>query len=261
MSLKGKVAVVTGGGRGIGKFIAQGLAEAGADIVIASRKVENCEMVAEDLKKSGVRSLPLRCDLQSETDINGLIDRTMRAFGKIDILINNSGIGWIAPTLDYPIDMWDRVINVNLRAPWILTQKTASIMKNLGGGKIVFISSIWGMRGIGEEIHANIAYHVSKGAINALVRDLAVKLAPYKINVNAIAPGLFETDMTKHFDRDENKEIRNLFMKCVPLDRMGRSDDIKALSVLLASSASDFMTGQVIVLDGGSLCSYMPSRL
>ncbi|MBW1612467.1 MAG: glucose 1-dehydrogenase [Deltaproteobacteria bacterium] len=259
--LKGKIALITGGGRGIGQSISESLAEAGADIIIASRKIGNCREVAQRLNGLGVKTLAIRCDLGDENEIVNLVHKSMERFGRIDILVNNSGIGWVYPTLEYPIDKWDKVFNVNLRGPWILTQKVAQIMKEKGGGKIIFISSIWGMRGIGENIQASIAYNVSKGAINSLVKDLALKLSPYKINVNGIAPGLFVSDMTEQFNKDDKKEIKRVLINCIPLGRMGDYRDVKGLVLFLAGPSSDYMTGTVIPLDGGASVSYMPTRL
>ncbi|PKL18845.1 MAG: gluconate 5-dehydrogenase, partial [Spirochaetae bacterium HGW-Spirochaetae-5] len=134
--LSGKVAIITGGGRGIGEFMAEGLAEAGADIVLASRKVETCEATGKRLAEAnGVKYLAVKCDLGKEEDIQNLVDSAMKKFGRVDILINNSGVTWGAPTLEFPIEGWDKIFNVNVRGVWILTQKIANIMKDSGGGK------------------------------------------------------------------------------------------------------------------------------
>ena len=130
--IKGKKAIVTGGGRGIGSFIAAGLAEAGADLVIASRKIQNLEKEAEELRKLGVKAIPVKCDMESKEDIDNLVKTAVQEFGTIDILVNNAGLTWGAPTLDFPLDKWDKIFNVNVRGLWILTQQVAKIMKDKG---------------------------------------------------------------------------------------------------------------------------------
>lgn len=250
-SLKGKVAIITGGGRGIGKFIATGLAEAGANLVIGSRKVQNCEQVAGELAKLGVKTLAVKCDMGVEADIAALVDAAMKEFGTIDILVNNAGITWGSPTLEFPLDKWDKIFAVNVRGVWILTQKVANIMKDNGGGKIINISSIFGSRGSIEEGHPAVAYNSSKAAVEVLTKNLAVKLARYNIFVNAIAPGFFRTDMMEYVFKPEMKPILDLTLAQIPLVRYGEEEHIKGLAVFLASRASDFITGAVIPVDGG----------
>lgn len=250
-SLKGKVAIITGGGRGIGKFIATGLAEAGANLVIGSRKVQNCEQVAGELSELGVKTLAVKCDMGEEADIAALVDAAMKEFGTIDILVNNAGITWGSPTLEFPLDKWDKIFAVNVRGVWILTQKVANIMKDNGGGKIINISSIFGSRGSIEEGHPAVAYNSSKAAVEVLTKNLAVKLARYNIFVNAIAPGFFRTDMMEYVFKPEMKPILDLTLAQIPLVRYGEEEHIKGLAVFLASRASDFITGAVIPVDGG----------
>lgn len=249
-SLKDKVAVITGGGRGIGKAIATGLTEAGAHIVIASRKLEKLQATADELAQFGNRVLPVKCDMESETDIQALVDATMQAFGRIDILVNNAGITWGAPTFKFPQDKWDKIMNVNLRGLWILTQQVGNVMKaQETGGKIIMIASVMGMRGADEASQPAVAYNASKAALLNLTRDLAVKWAPQRIYVNAIAPGLFATDMMKWLD--SMPEAKQATLSRVPLNRMGEEDDIKGLAVFLASPASNYITGATVTVDGG----------
>jgi gluconate 5-dehydrogenase len=249
--LKGKVAVVTGGGRGLGRFIAEGLAEAGADVVIASRKIENCEKAASEISRLGVKTLAVKCDTSSENDIAALVDAAVKTFGTIDILVNNAGITWGAPTLQYPLDKWDKIFAVNVRGTWILSQKTANIMKDRGGGKIINVSSIFGSRGSIEEGHPAVAYNPSKAAVEVLTKNLAVKLARYNIRVNCIAPGFFRTDMMEYIFKPDFKPILDLTLAQIPLMKYGEEDDVKGLAVFLASKASDLITGAVIPVDGG----------
>ena len=253
INLKDKVAIVTGGARGIGKFIAIGLAEAGANVVVASRKLEKCREAAAELEALGSKSLAVECDLGSVDMIDALVDTVMETYGTVDILVNNSGVTWGAPTLDYPLDKWEKVFDINVKGVWVLTQKTARIMKDKGGGKIINISSVWGSRGTSELGHPAVAYNSSKAAIEILTKNLAVKLATYNIYVNAIAPGFFRTDMMEYIFQPEFKAAYDATMADIPLGKVGGEDDIKALAVFLASKASDFVTGVVIPVDGGLL--------
>ncbi|PKL36073.1 MAG: gluconate 5-dehydrogenase [Spirochaetae bacterium HGW-Spirochaetae-1] len=252
-SLKGKVAIVTGGGRGIGQFIATGLAEAGANVVIASRKMEKLEETAKELESLGVKAMAVKCDMGVKEDIEALADIAVKEFGTVDILVNNAGVTWGAPTLDYPLDKWDRIFNVNVRGVWILSQKIANVMKEKGGGKIINISSVYGSRGSLEIAHPAVAYNSSKAAIEVLTKNLAVKLAQHKIHVNCIAPGFFHTDMMDYIFKPEMKPILDATLGFIPLTRVGLEDDIKGVAVFLASKASDYLTGAVIPVDGGLL--------
>ncbi|HOP63220.1 MAG TPA: glucose 1-dehydrogenase, partial [Spirochaetota bacterium] len=248
-SLKGKVAIVTGGGRGIGEFIAAGLAEAGASLVIASRKVENCEEVGKKLADAnGIKYLAVKCDLGVKEEIDNLVDAAMKEFGRIDILVNNAGVTWGAPTLEFPLEGWDKIFNVNVRGVWILTQKVANIMKEQGGGKIINISSIFGSRGSIEVAHPAVAYNSSKAAIEILTKNLAVKLAEHKISVNCIAPGFFHTDMMGYVFKPGMENMLNAMLSVIPAYKAGEEDDIKGLAVFLASKASDYMTGAIVPL-------------
>ena len=252
--LNGKVALVTGGGRGIGKFIAVGLAEAGADLILSSRKMKNLEAAARELERDfGIKAFPVACDLAKEEEIDALVQAAMGKFGRIDILVNNSGATWGAPTLEFPLDRWDQLFNINVRGVWILSQKVANIMKNQGGGNIINVSSIMGFRGSTEESHPAVPYNSTKAAINALTMNLAVKLAPFKIRVNAIAPGFYRTDMMAYLEKPDFKAVHDALVDNIPLRRVGEIDDMKALAVFLASDASAYITGHILVSDGGML--------
>ena len=222
-------------------------------MVIASRKIQNLEKEAEEIRKLGVRVLPVKCDMESKEDIDNLVRTAMQEFGTVDILVNNAGITWGAPTLDFPLERWDKIFEVNVRGVWILSQQVARIMKEKGGGKIINISSVMGFRGSIEEAHPAVAYNSSKAAINLLTMNLAIKLARYKIYVNAIAPGFFHTDMMGYLDKAEMEPIRNAVLMQIPIPKMGEEDDIKGLAVFLASKASDYVTGAIIPVDGGML--------
>ncbi len=253
-NLKGKVALVTGGGRGIGKFIASGLAEAGADLVLISRKMKNLEETAAELEKScGVRVVPIACDVAKEDQITAMVAEALAKMKRIDILVNNAGATWGAPTLEFPLDRWDQLFNTNVRGVWILTQQVARAMKEQGGGAIINISSIMAFRGSEESMHPAVPYNSTKAAINLLTMNLAVKLAPYKIRVNAIAPGFFRTDMMAYIEKPGFEAAYQQMIDMIPLRREGDMDDMKGVAVFLASDAAAYMTGQVVAVDGGYL--------
>ncbi|MDI6727106.1 MAG: glucose 1-dehydrogenase [Smithellaceae bacterium] len=252
--LDGKAALVTGGGRGIGRFIATGLAEAGADLIITSRKMKNLLSTAELLARQyGVRVLPLACDLASTEETERMLKAAQEEFPRIDILVNNAGVTWGAPTLDFPLEQWDRLFQVNVRGVWFLTQQMARLMKDQGGGNIINISSVMGFRGADEESLPSIPYNSTKAALNLLTMNLAVKLARHNIRVNAIAPGFFRTDMMAYIEAPEFKKAHDSMIEGIPMRRVGDMDDIKGVAVFLASAASAYITGQVIIVDGGML--------
>jgi len=251
-SLKGKVALVTGGGRGIGKFISTGLAEAGADLILTSRKMQNLEAAAQEFSKEyHGQVLPIACDMSKEEDIENMLKTATQKFPRIDILVNNAGATWGAPTLSFPLEKWDYVFKVNVRSVWILTQKMANLMKDWGGGTIINLASTAGLRGTTEEGHPAVPYNSTKAAIISLTQNLAIKLAPYHIRVNAIAPGYFKTDMMAHVTR--NEAFYKMATAGIPLQKAGDIDDMKGVAVFLASNASQFITGHTIVVDGGSV--------
>jgi len=167
--------------------------------------------------------------------------------------VNNAGATWGAPTLKFPLERWDQMFSINVRGVWILSQKVAGVMKAQGGGNIINMSSIMGFRGSDESLHPAVPYNSTKAAINALTMNLAVKLAPFKIRVNAIAPGFFRTDMMSYIETPDFKESYDKAMGLVPMRRFGDVDDMKGVAVFLASEASAYMTGHVLANDGGFL--------
>jgi len=249
--LTGKRALVTGGGRGIGRFIAHGLAEAGARVAVASRKHEACEVVADELRRAGSDAAAFEVDVARPESVEALVERCVDQFGGIDILVNNAAVVWAAPTLDYPLDGWDHVFDVNVRGLFYTSQRVARHMRDDSGGSIINVSSISAHRGDRDESQPVVAYNASKGAVESLTVDLAVKLAPDGIRVNAIAPGPFLTDMMRHISDDPAKLAA--YNAARPLGRSGGEDDIKGAAVFLASAASAYVTGHTLVVDGGTM--------
>jgi gluconate 5-dehydrogenase len=247
--LSGRAALVTGGGRGIGRHIALGLAEAGADVFVASRKLASCEETAAAVRGLGRRGFAFECDVARPEAIERLVERVLSETPRLHILVNDAGVVWGAPTLEYPLEGWDKVFAVNVRGLWLLSQQVARHMRDQGGGSIIHVSSISGMGGDWEHEMPAIAYNASKGAVLTLTKDMAVKLAPLGIRVNGIAPGPFRTEMMRHLTVDE--ETLRRFHARVPLGRSGGEDDVKGAVVFLASDAAAFVTGHTLVVDGG----------
>lgn len=245
--LTGCVAVVTGGAYGLGEKMAEGLAEAGADLAICSRKLEKCEETAARIGKLGVKAVAIELDVTQQDSVGFLGEKVKREFGRVDILVNNSGTAWAAPPEDVKLDDWNRVIGTNLTGAFLCSQSVGRTMIKQRRGKIINVSSIAGSLGSRSELLDAISYSVSKGALNALTRDLAVKWAKYNINVNAIAPSFFPTHMT---ERVIERSSENIIAR-TPLGRLGGEDDLKGPVVFLASDASNFVTGQVLAVDGG----------
>jgi NAD(P)-dependent dehydrogenase (short-subunit alcohol dehydrogenase family) len=249
--LAGRTALVTGGGRGIGRHLAIGLAEAGAHVFIASRKREACEATAEAIRVDGGQATAIEADVSDPASIDALVAGVLAATPRLDILVNNAGMVWAAPLLDYPLEGWDRVFDLNVRGVFYLSQQIARHMKDAGGGSIVHISSISAFRSASDEREPVVAYNASKGAVISLTVDMAVKLAPHGIRVNGIAPGPFMTAMMDHVRHDAERLAA--FNRQIPQGRSGEEDDIKGAIVFLASPAAAFVTGHTLVVDGGML--------
>lgn len=257
--LGGRVAIVTGGGRGIGRSIAEGLAEAGARVFVASRKLDACEAAAAAIRDAGGKASAVAADISVPESIAALVEHVIAEAGQIDILVNNAARAWAAPFLDYPLEGWDKVFALNVRGMFLLTQAVARQMKDSGGGAILNLSSLSARFGASDEEQPVAAYMASKGAVEAMTRDLAVKLAPHGIRVNAIAPGPFDTDMLAHIKEDPKTLARH--NRQVPLGRPGGPDDIKGVAVFLASPAAAFITGAILEVDGGVSSVYPVRKL
>ena len=246
--LSGKVAIVTGGAVGLGKHMAEGLAESGAFLVVAARNFERCIKAAEQIQSDfGTKALAVKCNVSNPNDVKNLIESTLHTFGKIDILVNNAGTSWGEPAVDYSVEGWKKVIDVNLNGTFYCCQQAGKIMIKQGGGKIINIGSIAMFVGGEPEYMDAVGYQASKGAVAVLTKDLAVKWARYNINVNAIAPGWFRTDMTEWtFDQNGNEILRK-----IPMAKFGGDDDLKGAVIFLSSKASNYVTGHILSVDGG----------
>lgn len=242
MTLKNKIALVTGAGQGIGKTIALSLAKKGANIVIADINQSEAQITAEEIKKIGNESLASQCDVSKKTEITKLMNQLAQKFGKIDILINNAGIFPFVPFEKITESDWDKVLNINLKSMFLLSQEAVKTMPE--NGKIINISSIAAFIGFESLTH----YCASKGGVNSFTRALALELAPKKINVNAIAPGAIETPGASKMT-DEKAKQQTIAM--IPLKRMGQPEDIANLAVFLSSDEANYITGQTIIVDGG----------
>ncbi len=246
--LSGKVAIVTGGGSGIGRQMAESLAELGASVVLCARKAERCEQAAAELEGLGVRALGLRCDVRDPAEVEAVVARTREELGRIDILVNNAGASWGQAFLDVPLEAWEKVIGVNLTGTFLCSQAVGRVLIEQGsGGKIVNIASISAYLGAPPELMDAVPYSASKGGVVAFTKDLATKWAQHGIYVNAIAPGWFPTDMSRVLLETRGDGL----LAHVPLDRFGGADDLKGAIAFLASAASDYVTGHVLVVDGG----------
>jgi NAD(P)-dependent dehydrogenase (short-subunit alcohol dehydrogenase family) len=244
--LSGRVAIVTGGSVGLGHQMAEGLAEMGANLVLCARKKERCERAAEEFRNLGVKTLALGCDVKTSGSIQGVVDAVMSQFGRIDILINNAGTSWGAPAEEMQLEHWNKVIETNLTGTFLFSQAVGKVMIGQRRGKIINIASVAGLRGSGPELQA-IGYSTSKGGIITFTKDLATKWGMHNIQVNAIAPGWFPTNLSE-IVIERNRES---LLKSIPLGRFGGPQDLKGAAIFLASNASDFVTGHVLVVDGG----------
>lgn len=247
--LTDKVAIITGGGRGLGEQMAEGFAQAGASIVLCSRKAAACEEAAARLSREyGVKAIALSCDVTNSEDVKNVVKTTIEEFGKIDILVNNSGATWGAPVQDMPLEAWNKVMNVNVTGTFLMSQEAGKHMIKQKSGKIINIASVAGLGGTDPRYMDTIAYNTSKGAVITFTKDLAVKWGQHNINVNAIAPGFFPTKMSQVIIENG----KDHFLDITPLKRFGTDQDLKGAALFLAARASDFITGDVLVVDGGT---------
>jgi 2-deoxy-D-gluconate 3-dehydrogenase len=246
IDLAGTVAIVTGASRGLGRVLALALAEAGADLALAARGAAALEGTAEEARAHGVRAEPFPTDLRQDAEIGTLVDRTVAAFGRVDVLVNNAGIsGSVKPFVDVGAAEWDEVMAVNLRAPALCAQAAARHMMARRRGRIINVASIGGL----TPISRLAAYCTSKAGLIQLTRVLALELARYDVQVNAICPGYFRTPMNEaFFAAPAGQEV---IRRSIPMRRLGEPAELAPTVVLMASGAASFMTGSVVVVDGG----------
>ncbi len=245
--LSGKNALITGGGRGLGRIMAQALSEAGANIAIGSRDEKSCNETAKEISEAtGGKVISGKLDVSEKNSVDTFVSSVVDKFGSIDVLVNNSGATWGSPFEEMPLEKWEKVVKVNLTGTFLVCQAVVPLMKRKGWGRIINVSSVAGILGMPEFMQA-IGYSATKGGIIGLTKELAVKLARYGIVANAIAPAFFRTKMTKVLTDAFGEQIN----KSLPMGRMGEEDDLKGVTVFLASEASRYVTGQVIPVDGG----------
>ncbi len=246
MRFKGKKAIVTGSARGIGRAIALQLAQEGADVAINSRHLEDCKKIVKEIEALGRKAIAVECDVSKYRNVNKMVEKAVKAFGRIDVLVNNAGIVHFDPVTKMTEKEWNAILDVNLRGNFLCSQAVVKhmIAKKIRGN-IVNIASIAGKVGFPQLAH----YCASKGAIIELTKEMAIELAPNGIRVNAVAPGVIETDMTKDLLADPASAKR--FVSAIPLGRPGKPEEIAKAVAFLASDDASYVTGHTLVVDGG----------
>ena len=246
--LTGKIALVTGGSRGLGLEMAEGLAEAGASLMLLARREQWLAPAVEGLKQRGFRAEGAVCDVANPDVAPAAIARTVATYGRIDILVNNAGVTWGEPAEEFPLDKWNMVLEIDLTAAFLFCQAAGKEMMKQRYGRIINIASVMGMIGTLPELdHHLSAYVAAKGGLIALTRELAAKWAQHNIRVNAIAPGFFPSRMTEKSMEAHGNELAAI----TPMKRVGQAGELKGVAVFLAADASSYITGQTIVVDGG----------
>jgi len=250
MDLKGKVAIITGARRGMGRSHALALGKAGAKVVVADISQKDCQKVVEEIKKKGGEAIAVKCDITKKGEIENMVKQAIDKWGKVDILVNNAGICQFKPFLELTEEEWDRTLDINLKGYFFCAQAAAQEMVKQKSGVIINIASVaMGQQGIG---FPNIVHYcASKGGIVGMTEALAVELAPYNIRVNAISPGMIETPMIDPAKQDP--KMMEAMLARVPMRRVGKPEEVSNLVLFLASDESSYMTGSTVVIDGGWL--------
>ena len=243
--LTGKVAIVTGASAGLGVQFAKAMAGQGADIALLARRLDKLEEVADEIRALGRKCIAVPCDVGSENEIINAIEKVVNEFGRIDILVNNAGLFRTNTLLEYTVEDWDTVIDVNLRSVFLCTREASKIMAKQRYGRIINISSIGGVTGM----PGHISYYAAKGGVVNMTRAMAAELAPYNIVVNCICPGLFENEKIKAGTPYADSQAEK-----APLKRIGTIGDIEGICVYFASDEAGYTTGQYICIDGGTTC-------
>jgi NAD(P)-dependent dehydrogenase (short-subunit alcohol dehydrogenase family) len=245
--LRGQTALVTGGSRGLGLQIAEALGEAGAKVMLSSRKAADLEEAAAHLSDKGIDARWIAADASNPDDARRIVTETLERLGHIDVLVNNAGAAWGAPAEDHPLEAWDKVMNLNIRSLFVISQAAAKLsMIPRKQGRIINIASIAGLGGNPPGMET-LAYNTSKGAVVNFTKALAAEWGEHGITVNALAPGFFPSKMTKGTLESMGDEL----VKHAPLRRLGDDDDLKGAALLFASAAGKHITGQVLAVDGG----------
>jgi NAD(P)-dependent dehydrogenase (short-subunit alcohol dehydrogenase family) len=250
MELKGKVSIVTGAGRGIGRAIALALAQAGAVVAVNDLDAEITGGTVSELAAGGHAAAPFPADVSDPASVNELVGAVEARFGRVDILVNNAGVETLGPLLDYPIEQWRRTLEVNLTGPFLTSQAAGRVMRRQGGGVIVNISSIAGRA---SGLRDRAAYVASKTGLVGLTRECAREFAAYSIRVNAVCPGVIVTEMTAHLR--QNEAMMRKWLEDIPQARLGDPGDVTGLVVFLCTDAARYITGQAINVDGGKVMS------
>lgn len=245
--LSGKAALVTGASRGLGRAMVLALAQAGSDVALNARAADSLKETAEEVRRLGRKALVAAGDVGDETQVKEIVDRVQREMGRIDILINNAGVWGGSYLVRLAKEDWDRVVQTNLTGAYLVARAVSKVMLKQKAGKIINIASISGFKASPQ----SLAYAATKAGIIQMTRVMAVELGPAGVTVNAIAPGFFDTDMTKRYQEEGTREALEAYTARIPLRRRGQPEDLKGLVVFLASKAADHITGQTLVIDGG----------
>lgn len=248
--LKGKVVIITGARRGMGRSHALEFAKSGARVVVSDISLEDCQKVVKEIERAGGEAMAVKCDVSKKEEVDEMVRKTIEKWGKIDVLVNNAGIAQFKPFLELTEEDWDRTLNINLKGYFLCAQAAAKEMIKRKSGVIINIASVaMGQQGIG---FPNIVHYcASKGGIAAMTEALAVELAPYNIRVNAISPGMIETPMIDPVKSDP--KTMEAMLARIPMHRVGRPEEVSNLVLFLASEKSSYMTGSTVIIDGGWL--------
>jgi len=247
--LRNKVAIVTGGAKGIGRAIALGLAECGASVVVASRSQNELEAVASEIEQKGGKATPVPTDLMVNEQIENLVEAVKSTYQRIDILVNNAARSFLRPMMELREDGWDKIFDTNCKGAFLLSRAAAKVMMEQGGGRIINITTVGAVRG-GAGMGV---YHASKAALSMLTKCMAVEWAPYNINVNAVGPGLTKTAFSQPIWA--NPEVEKGIAARIPKGRLAEPEEIVGAVLFLCSEDSSFITGQSIYVDGGTLAN------
>lgn len=248
--LKGRVVVISGASSGLGAQMAKGFAGQGADLVIMARRLEKLEALAAELRKMGVRCLPVQCDVTKPEMVNEAASRAEAEFGRVDVLVNCAGAAKNAGVLNMTDEEWDFTIDTDMNSVFYVTRAFGNIMKKNQYGRIINIASMYGL--VGNTAMDTVAYHTSKGGVVNFTRAVAAELAKYNITCNAICPGYFETELTS--DTLKTEEFQAYMKMTVPLGRYGESGELNAGAIFLASDEASYVTGVILPIDGGYTC-------